>query len=89
MNIWPTYDLPVRTEAGLSRRPGVLCFQMYILFPAFQSIYIETDVCVYVCMFQHNSGMPRAISTKLGTHMTTYIYKNIILYIIYIIYIYI
>jgi hypothetical protein len=25
-------------------------------------------------MFQHNSGMPGAISTKLGAHMTIYIY---------------
>jgi hypothetical protein len=24
INIWPTYDLPVRTEAGLSRRPCVM-----------------------------------------------------------------
>lgn len=23
-----------------------------------------------VCMFQHNSGTPGAISAKLGTHMT-------------------
>jgi hypothetical protein len=27
-----------------------------------------------VCMFQHNSVTPGAISTKLGTHMTIYIY---------------
>jgi hypothetical protein len=28
-------------------------------------------------MFQHNSGTPGAISTKLGTHMTIfYTYKN-------------
>jgi hypothetical protein len=45
-------------------------------------------VCLWVCMFQHNSGTPGAISTKLDTRMTIYIYKNIILYIIYIIYIY-
>jgi hypothetical protein len=44
-------------------------------------------VCLWVCMFQHNSGTLGAISTKLGTRMTIYIYKNIILYIIYIIYI--
>jgi hypothetical protein len=24
---------------------------------------------MYVCMFEHNSGTPGAISTKLGTHM--------------------
>jgi hypothetical protein len=41
---------------------------------------------MYVCMFQHKSGTPGAISTKLGTHMTIYIFKNIINYIyIYII----
>jgi hypothetical protein len=37
-----------------------------------------------VCVFQHNSGTPRAISTKLGTHMAIYIY-----YIVYYVYIYI
>jgi hypothetical protein len=30
INIWPTYDLPVRTEAGLSRRPGVLIKEEFI-----------------------------------------------------------
>jgi hypothetical protein len=35
-------------------------------------------VYVCVCMFQHNFGMPEAISTKLGTHMTIYIYINIL-----------
>jgi hypothetical protein len=29
-------------------------------------------------MFQHNSGTPGAISTKLVTHMTICIYKNLI-----------
>jgi hypothetical protein len=41
-------------------------------------------VCLWVCMRQHNSGTPGAISAKLGTHMTTYIYINIILYNLYI-----
>jgi hypothetical protein len=45
-------------------------------------------VCLWVCMFQHNSGTPGTISTKLGTHMAIYIYKNNILYIMYIICIY-
>jgi hypothetical protein len=36
-------------------------------------------------MFQHNSGTPGAISTKLATHMTICIYKSYI----YIIYLYI
>jgi hypothetical protein len=33
-----------------------------------------------VCMFEHNSGTPGAISTKLGTHIAIYIYvcKNLI-----------
>jgi hypothetical protein len=53
-------------------------------------INIKIDVCVFVGMYvQHNSGTPGALSTKLGTHLTIYIYKNIILYIIYVIYIYI
>jgi hypothetical protein len=43
------------------------------------------DVCVIVCMFQHNSGTPGAISTKLGTHMTLSLY--ICTYILYIVYI--
>jgi hypothetical protein len=44
---------------------------------------------VCVCVFQHNSGTPGAISTKLGTHMAIcmYIYKSYV-YIIYIISIY-
>jgi pyrrolidone-carboxylate peptidase len=37
------------------------------------------DVCVYmcVCMFEHNSGTPGAISTKLGTHIAIYVCKNL------------
>jgi chromate transport protein ChrA len=31
-------------------------------------------------VFQHNSGTPGAISTKLGTHMTIYIYQYCIIY---------
>jgi hypothetical protein len=31
---------------------------------------IRMDVCVCMYMFQHNSGTPRAISAKLGIHMT-------------------
>jgi hypothetical protein len=34
-------------------------------------------------MFQHNSGTPGAISTKLSTHMDVYMYKNL-MYILYI-----
>jgi hypothetical protein len=34
-----------------------------------KSIHIRMDVCVYVRIFEHNSGTPRAISTKLGTHI--------------------
>jgi hypothetical protein len=34
-------------------------------------------MCVFVCMFGHNSGMPRAISTKLGTHMALCMCKNL------------
>jgi hypothetical protein len=33
---------------------------------------------------QHNSEMPVAILSKLRTHMTMYMYKNIILYVLYI-----
>jgi hypothetical protein len=40
---------------------------------------------ICVCMFQHNSGTPGAISTKLGTHMTIYIY----IFNMYVLYIYI
>jgi hypothetical protein len=31
INIWATYDLPVGTEAGLSRRPGVFMLHQYEL----------------------------------------------------------
>jgi hypothetical protein len=31
-------------------------------------IYKWVYVCLCVCMFQHNSGTPGAISTKLGIH---------------------
>jgi hypothetical protein len=43
-------------------------------------------VCVFVCMFGHNSGTPGAISTKLGTHMALRMCKNLmhILYIFYL-----
>jgi hypothetical protein len=34
-------------------------------------------VCMYVCMFKHNSGTPGAISTKLGTHMPVCMYTNL------------
>jgi hypothetical protein len=34
-------------------------------------------------MFEHNSGTPGAISTKLGTHMAVCMYKNL-MYILYI-----
>jgi hypothetical protein len=40
-------------------------------------------VCVCVCVFLHNSGTPGAIATKLGTHMTICMYKNL-MFIIYI-----
>jgi hypothetical protein len=36
-----------------------------------------------VCVFEHNSGTPGAISTKLGTHMALCMYKNLI-YIFYL-----
>jgi hypothetical protein len=43
------------------------------------------DLCGFVCMFQHNSGTPGAISNKLGIHMTICIYEYLkILYILYI-----
>jgi hypothetical protein len=45
-------------------------------------------VCMYVCMFEHNSGTPGAISTKLGTDMAVCMYTNLIYIYIYI-YIYI
>jgi hypothetical protein len=33
------------------------------------------DVCV--CVFEHNSGTPGAISTKLGTHIAICMCKNL------------
>jgi hypothetical protein len=36
-----------------------------------------------VCMFGHNSGMPGAMSTKLGTHMAVCMCKSL-MYILYI-----
>jgi hypothetical protein len=41
------------------------------------------DVFVYVCMFEHNSGTPGAISTKLGTHIAICMCKNL-MYVLYI-----
>jgi hypothetical protein len=38
---------------------------------------------VCVCMFEHNSGMPRAISTKVGTHIAICMCKNLT-YVLYI-----
>jgi hypothetical protein len=42
-------------------------------------------VCMFVCvcMSGHNSGTPRAISTKLGTHIAICMCKNLI-YVLYI-----
>jgi pyrrolidone-carboxylate peptidase len=37
-----------------------------------------------VCMFEHNSGMPGVISTKLGTHIAICMCKNLIYIYIYI-----
>jgi hypothetical protein len=34
-------------------------------------------------MSEHNSGTPGAISTKLGTHIAIYMYKNL-MYVLYI-----
>jgi hypothetical protein len=34
-------------------------------------------VCLCVCIFQNNSGTSGAISTKLSTHVTIYIYTRI------------
>jgi hypothetical protein len=46
-------------------------------------------MCVCVCMSGHNSGKPGAISTEIGTHISTCMCKNL-MYVIYIyIYIYI
>jgi hypothetical protein len=38
---------------------------------------MERIVFVYVFIFEHNFGTPRAISTKLGTHIPLCMYKNI------------
>jgi hypothetical protein len=40
-------------------------------------------VYICVCMSEHNSGTPGAISTKLGTHIAISICKNLI-YVLYI-----
>jgi hypothetical protein len=47
------------------------------------SDFDQTWVCVFVCMFGHNSGTPGAISTKLGTHITICLYKNLMYIYIY------
>jgi hypothetical protein len=44
-------------------------------------INIKMDVCV--CMFEHNSGTPGAILTKLGTHIAICMCTNL-MYILYI-----
>jgi hypothetical protein len=43
------------------------------------------DVCLYVCVRAcgPNSGMPGAISTKLGTHIAICMCKNL-MYVLYI-----
>jgi hypothetical protein len=43
---------------------------------------------VCVCIFEHNSGTPGAISIKLGTHIAICMCKNL-KYVILYIYIYI
>jgi hypothetical protein len=50
-----------------------------------KSIPIKMDVCVNVCvcMLEHISGTPGAISTKLGTHIAICMCKNL-MYILYI-----
>jgi hypothetical protein len=40
-------------------------------------------VCVCVCMSEHNSGTPGAISTKLVTHIAICMCKNL-MYVLYI-----
>ena len=44
------------------------------LFIIYLSIHIKMDICmflyIYLCVLTINSGMPRAISTKLDTHIT-------------------
>jgi hypothetical protein len=37
-------------------------------------VCVCVGVCLGVCMFQHNSGTPGAISTKLVTDVTLSIY---------------
>jgi hypothetical protein len=34
-------------------------------------------ILLYVCLFEHNSGTPGAISTKLGTHIAVCMCKNL------------
>jgi hypothetical protein len=52
-------------------------------------IYTYKNGCVCVCMFEHNSGTPGAISTKFGTHIAICMCKNL-MYVLYIyVYIYI
>jgi hypothetical protein len=46
-------------------------------------VYVCVCVCVCVCVSGHNSGMPGAISTKLGTHIAICMCKNL-MYVLYI-----
>jgi hypothetical protein len=46
-------------------------------------IYIYKNGCVRTCVCAHNSGMPGAISTKLGTHIAICMCKNL-MYILFI-----
>jgi hypothetical protein len=46
-------------------------------------MFVYIYVCVCVCMSGHNSGTPGAISTKLGTHITICMCKNL-MYVLYI-----
>jgi hypothetical protein len=44
---------------------------------------VRVRACGCVCMFEHNSGTPGAISTKLGTHIALFMCKNL-MYVLYI-----
>jgi hypothetical protein len=51
-------------------------------------MYVCVCVCVCVSVCVRLCGTPGATSTKLGTHMTICMYKNLVLYIYIYIYIY-
>jgi hypothetical protein len=69
-----------RFRPNLVHRVLYVCVRILYISICLSSISIHMDVCVRacVCVFEHNSGTPGVISTKLGTHTAICMCKNVI-----------